>query len=187
MAGMVSGLSDIDSSDKLDLGLVERIVAKLETLDPMVQPFRMNGEKKYVLLMHSYNAYDLRTSISQGDWLEIHKATDGEKSPIYRNALGEYAGLILHKHRNVIRFDSTTGCASGQTASRCLLLGAQAGVLAWGGGGGMGRYTWNEETDDRGNALAITAGTIYGCKGSYFNSQWFGRLAVDVHCADPNV
>ncbi|MCP4668841.1 MAG: N4-gp56 family major capsid protein [Deltaproteobacteria bacterium] len=184
--GNATGLSDIDSQDKMKLPIVEKLVSKVETLDPMIQPFRINGEKKYVLLMHVWNAYDLRTAISQTDWLEIHKATDGEKSKIYQNALGEYAGIILHKHRNVIRFDSTTGCSSGITASRSLLLGAQSGMIAWGGGSDMGRYSWNEETDDRGNALAITAGAIFGCKKSRFNSKDFGVIAVDCYCKDPN-
>jgi len=184
--GNASGLSDIDSADKMNLPIVEKLVAKIETLDPMVQPFRINGEKRYVLLMHTWNAYDLRTSISQTDWLEIHKATDGAKSPIYQNALGEYAGIILHKHRNVVRFDSTTGCASGVTASRSLLLGAQAAMIAWGGGGGMGRYSWNEEKDDRGNALAITAGTMYGCNKTRFNSKDLSVIAVDGYCANPS-
>lgn len=184
--GNATGLSDIDSADKMKVEIVERLVSKVETLDPMIQPFRMNGEKKYVLLMHTWNAYDLRTSISQTDWLEIHKATDGMKSPIYQNALGEYAGIILHKHRNVIRFDSTTGTNTNVTASRSLLLGAQAGAVAWGGASDMGRYSWNEEKDDRGNALAITVGAIYGCKGTLFDSKWFGRIAVDCYNADPN-
>ncbi|MCK9597398.1 MAG: N4-gp56 family major capsid protein [Sphaerochaeta sp.] len=184
--GNATGLSDIDSADKMKLGIVEKLVSKIETLDPMIQPFRINGENKYVLLMHTFNAYDLRTAISQQDWLEIHKATDGAKSPIYQNALGEYGGIILHKHRNVIRFDDSTGCASGITASRCLLLGAQSAIIAWGGDGGEGRYTWNEETDDRGNALAITAGTIYGVKKSRFNSKDFGIIAIDCYCVDPN-
>lgn len=184
--GNATSVLTIDSLDKLDLGLVEKLVAKLETSDPMIQPFRINGEKKYVLLMHTYNAYDLRTSISQNDWLEIHKAVDSEKTPIYQNALGEYAGIVLHKHRNVVRFDSTTGCASGVTASRSLLLGAQAGIIAWGGNSGAGRYTWNEETDDRGNALVITAGAIYGVKKTRYNSADFGVIAVDCYCDDPN-
>lgn len=183
--GNATGLSDIDSADKMQLGIVEKLVSKVETLDPMIQPFRINGEKKHVLLMHTWNAYDLRTSISQTDWLEIHKATDGMKSPIYMNSLGEYAGMILHKHRNVIRFDSTTGCASGVTASRSLCLGAQALMAGWGGGGAMGRYSWNEETDDRGNALVITAGAIYGCNKTRFNSKDFGVIAVDSYCDDP--
>ena len=184
--GNATGLSDIDSLDKMDLGLVEKANAKLETMDPKIRPFRINGENRYVLLMHTWCAYDLRTSISQGDWLEIHKATDGQKSLIYQNALGEFGGVILHKHRNVIRFDSTTGCASGVTAARNLLLGAQAGAVAWGSGGTVGRYSWNEETDDRGNALVITAGAIYGCKGTYYNSKWWGRLAIDTYNVDPN-
>lgn len=183
--GNATGLSDIDSADKMKLTIVERLVSKVETLDPMIQPFRINGEKKYVLLMHTWNAYDLRTSISQGDWLEIHKATDGMKSPIYQNALGEFAGMILHKHRNVIRVDSTTGCASGVTASRSLCLGAQSGMIAWGGASAMGRYSWNEETDDRGNALVITAGAIYGVQKCRYNSKDFGTIAVDCYCADP--
>ncbi len=104
---------------------------------------------------------------------------------IYKNALGEYNGIILHKHRNVIRF-STYGAGSDVTAARALLLGAQAGIIAWGGNGAPGRYTWNEETDDRGNALAITAGTIYGVKKSRYNSKDFGVVAVDTYCDDPN-
>ena len=183
--GNATGLSDIDASDKMTLGLVEKLVAKAETTDPMIQPFMINGERRFVLLMHTYQAYDLRTSISQGDWLEIHKATDSSKSLIYQNRLGIFAGVIMHKHRNVIRFDDTTGCASGVTAARALFLGAQAGLIAWGGDGGPGRYSWNEETDDRGNALAITAGTIYGVKKSRFNGKDFGVIAVDTYAADP--
>lgn len=184
--GNATGLSDIDSADKMKLTIVERLVSQLETSDPMIQPFRINGENRWVLLMHTWNAYDLRTSISQNDWVDIHKATDNMNSPLYQNALGEYAGIILHKHRNVVRFDSTTGCASGVTASRSLLLGAQAAMIAWGGGGAMGRYSWNEEMDDRGNALAITAGCIYGVNKTRFNSADFGVIAVDAYCDDPN-
>ncbi len=185
--GDASGLSDIAATDKMKLSVVERLVAKVETLDPMVQPIRYQGENKHILLMHTWQAYDLRTSISQGDWLEIHKATDNSKSVIYQNALGEYAGVILHKHRNVIRFSATYGgCASGITAARALCLGAQAGVIAWGGDGKPGRYTWNEETDDRGNALVVTAGSIYGVKKSRYNSKDFGVIAADTYCADPS-
>jgi len=185
--GNGTGLSDLDAQDKMKLSICERLIAKLETLDPMIQPFKIQGENKNVLLMHTWQAYDLRTSISQNDWMDVHKATDGQKSPIYQNALGEYAGLILHKHRNVIRFNTTYGgCASGITAARALCLGAQAGIIAWGGQGNPTRYTWNEETDDRGNALAITAGAIFGNNKTRFNSKDFGVIAVDAYCADPS-
>lgn len=178
--------ADMDSSDTVDLALVERLVAKAETTDPMMQPFLIDGEKKFVFLMHTWQAYDLRKATSTNDWIDIHKNTDGQDSMIYKNALGEYAGVILHKHRNVIRFDSTTGSWSTY-AARALFLGAQAGMIAWGGAQpGVGRYTWNEDKDDRGNALAITAGTIYGVKKTRFNSKDFGVVAVDTYCKDPN-
>ena len=185
--GDATGLADMAATDKMKLSIVERLIAKLETLDPMIQPVRYQGENKRVLLMHTFQAYDLRTSISQGDWLEIHKATDGTKSVLYQNALGEYAGMILHKHRNVIRFDATYGgCPGTVTAARALCLGAQAGMIAWGGDGRPGRYSWNEETDDRGNALVITSGTIYGVKKTIFNAKDFGIIACDTYAADPS-
>lgn len=186
--GDATSKADLDASDKMSLSIVERLVAKIETMDPMMQPFRINGENKYVLLMHTWQAYDLRTSTSQGDWLDIHKYASerGAKNPIYRNALGEFADMILHKHRNVIRF-SDYGSGGDVAAARALCLGAQAGLIAWGGGiTGVGRYSWNEETDDRGNALVITAGAIYGVKKTRFGGKDFGVIAVDTACADPN-
>jgi len=177
----------MDSSDTMDLGLVDKLVAKAETTDPMIQPFMIDGEKKFVLLMHTWQAYDLRKSTSTNDWIDIHKNTDGKDNLIFKNALGEYNGVILHKHRNVIRFDATTSSPWATYAARALFLGAQAGIIAWGGGQkGVGRYSWNEDKDDRGNALAITAGSIYGVKKTQFNSKDFGVVAVDTYCKDPN-
>jgi len=186
--GNATSLATVDSLDKMDLTIVEKCIAKAETADPMIQPFRVSGENKHVLLMHTWQAYDLRTSISQNDWVDIQKAAGvrGKGNKLYQNSLGEYADVILHKHRNVVRFDSTTGCASGVTAARALFLGAQAAVVAWGGGGVLGRYSWNEELDDRGNALAITAGAIYGVTKCVYNSKDFGVFAVDTYCSDPN-
>jgi len=180
--------SDLDSADTVDLDLIERLVAKAETTDPMMQPFMIDGEKKFVFLMHTWQAYDLRKATSENDWVDIHKHTDGSKAPMYRNALGEYAGVVMHKHRNVIRFDSTCGSwTSGQYVGRALFLGAQAGIIAWGGGiKGVGRYSWNEEKDDRGNALVITAGSKYGTKRAIYNGKSVGVISVDAWCKDPN-
>jgi len=183
--GDATGSADLDSSDIMKIALVERLVAKCETLDPMIMPFMINGEKKYVLLMHTYQAYAIRTATSSNDWIDIRKNTDGQKSMLYQNALGEFAGVILHKHRNVVRFN-TYGAGGDVEAARALFLGAQAGMIAWGRGGTNGRYSWNEDKDDRGNALAITAGSIYGVKRSIFNSKTYGSIAVDTYADDPN-
>jgi N4-gp56 family major capsid protein len=184
-AGDATSSADMDSADIMDLSIIDRCVAFVETTDPAMLPLMVDGELKFILLMHIWQAFDLRKSTSTNDWIDIHKNTDGKESLIYKNALGEYNGMVMHKHRNVIRF-STYGAASTLTAARALLLGAQAGIIAWGGNGAPGRYTWNEETDDRGNALAITAGSIYGVKKARYNSKDFGVVAVDTYCDDPN-
>jgi N4-gp56 family major capsid protein len=178
-AGTATMPGDMVATDILNLMDIERLVAYAETKDPMIQPFSVNGSKKFVFLMHTMQAFQLRSSTSENDWLQIHKATDrGNKAMMYQNALGEYADVILHKHRNVVTFDNY-GAGGAFPAARALFMGAQAGLVAYGQNSSPQRYNWNEETDDRGNALAITAGTIYGVKKSEFNGENFGVLAFD--------
>jgi N4-gp56 family major capsid protein len=193
--GDAAGPATMDSSDKMDLSIIERLVAKAETQDPMIQPFKIDGELKHVLLMHTFQAYDLRSAVSTNDWVDIQKTAGnrGDSNLLFQNALGEYAGVILHKHRNIIRFNdygtgwsSYTSSSGTLTAARALFLGSQAGMIGWGGGSSEGRYSWNEEMDDRGNALAITVAAIYGVKKTRFNSKDFGIVAVDTYYDDPN-
>ena len=172
-AGSATAKNDLVATDLLVLSDIEKLVAFSETIDPMIQPFMVNGEKKFVFLMHTFQAYQLRTSATTNDWLDIHKATDrGKGSMMYKNALGEYADVILHKHRNCITFDDY-GVGVNLNAARSLFLGAQAGIMAYGQNSSPNRYKWHEELDDRGNALAITAGAIFGIKKSRFNSKDF--------------
>ena len=192
-AGAATSKADLDSADKVTLTDIEKFIAIAETVDPMIQPFNVGGAKKFVFLMHTFQAYQLRTSVTANDWLDITKATaaaEGNKSLLYKNSLGEFADVILHKHRNVIRFSdygAPVGSGAGTVpAARALFLGAQAGLIAYGQDSGPTRYSWNEERDDRGNALAITAGTIFGIKRTIFNSKSFGCIALDSYAVDPN-
>lgn len=183
--GNATGKADLDSADTMALTVVDRLVAEVETIDPEILPFMIDGERRYVLLMHIFQAYDLRKAVSANDWADIHKHTDGQNSLLYKNALGEWNGVILHKHRNVIRFNDYGGTGA-VLAARALFLGAQAAMIAWGGNGtGIGRYKWVEKAFDMDNALAITAGAIYGVKKSRYNSKDFSVIAVDTACAKP--
>lgn len=193
-AGVATAKNDMINTDIIDLEDIERLVAFAETVDPMLQSVNIGGEGKFILLMHIFQAYQLRTSVTTNDWLDIHKATDrGKGSLMYKNALGEYASVILHKHRNVIRFDDY-GVGVDLDAARALFLGAQAGLVAYGQNSSPQRYSWNEDKDDRGNALAITAGTIFGVKKTRYKSQAahapgdgtdFGVVALDSYCPNP--
>ena len=177
----------IANTDKFELSLLEMLTAKADTTDPMMQPFMVEGQKKFVCLLHTFQAYDLRTSVTTNDWLDVTKTTDtgrGEASKLYTGKLGEYADVILHKHRNVIRFDDY-GAGVNLPAARALFMGCQAALMAYGQDSGPNRYSWNEDKDDRGNALAITAGTIFGIKKTRFNAKDWGVVAVDTYSADP--
>lgn len=199
--GNATAKADLDSSDVMSLGMIERLIAKADTQDPMIQPFMINGHKKFVLLMHSFQKFQLRTSTTENDWMDIVKSTQrGKESDLYKDALGEYGGVIMHSHRSVIRFDDY-GSGTDLPAARALFLGAQALVNAYGrpipntndakSGPPVAnirnrRFHWNEETADRGNRLAVTCGMITGCQKTRYNSKDFGIIAVDTYCNDPN-
>jgi N4-gp56 family major capsid protein len=187
--GTATAKNNVTVNDKFELALLEMLSAKAETTDPMMQPFMVEGQKKFVCLLHTFQAFDLRTSTTTNDWLDITKTTDtgrGDASKLYTGKLGEYADVILHKHRNIIRFNDY-GAGVNLPVARALFMGAQAGLMAYGQDSGPNRYSWNEFADDRGNALAITAGTIFGIKKTRFNSKDWGVVAIDTYSKDPTV
>lgn len=195
--GNAASKATIDSSDKFDLGLVERAVTRAETLGggssgiPAIQPVMIDGEEHYVIVMHPFQEYDLRRNSSTGEWMDIQKAaaaSEGRNNPMFKGSLGMYNNVILHKHRGVVRFNDY-GSGSNVTAARALFLGRQAGVVAFGSSGTNLRFDWNEEMEDRGNQVVITTGSIFGVKKTAFTidgtSRDFGTIALDTAVADP--
>jgi N4-gp56 family major capsid protein len=127
----------------------------------------------------------MRTNTSTGQWADIQKAAaaaQGQGNPIFSGALGEYRGVVMHSHRNVVRF-SDYGSGTNLPAARALFLGAQAAAIAFGNGGGetVARYSWKEELFDFQNQLGVAAGSIFGIKKSVFNSKDFGVIACDTY------
>ncbi len=192
--GDATAFNNLSSDDGISLALIDRAVTKAETMGGgtdgkiRIRPIRMNGENRYVLTMHTFQEHDLRTGSSGLTWAEIQKAAaaaQGQANPLFTGALGMYRGVILHSHRNVIRFDSA-GADGKQPAARAMFLGAQALVAAYGSPGSGLRFDWNEETEDRGNQIVITSSTVLGIKKAVYNSRQFSALALDTYAKDPN-
>lgn len=192
-AGAATSKATLVNTDRMSRVTVERASVKcrmLRALNPdaaNMLPVNVEGEKRYVLLMSAFAEYDMRTSVTGGEWLDIQKAaaaSEGRKNPIFAGSLGMLNDVVLHSHESVIRF-SDYGAGSNVAASRALLLGRQAGVVAYGTAGGL-RYTWKEEEDDYGNEPTIVAGTIIGVKKTRFNSRDFGIISIDHAAANPN-
>lgn len=196
-AGAATSKASLASTDKVTTVTIDKLVTKANTMGggvtgiPRIQPCMIEGEERYVMLMHPFQVYDLRTSSTTGNWLDIQKAaaaSEGSNNPIFKGALGMYNGVILHEHRNVIRY-SDYGAGSNVAAARALFMGRQAGVVAFGSPGTDLRFDWNEETEDRGNQVVITTSSIFGVKKTRFSiagtSYDFGVIAVDSAAADP--
>jgi N4-gp56 family major capsid protein len=188
----------LDSSDGMSLSLIDRAVARAEVMGggtsglPQIQPCMIDGEETFVVVMHPWQEYTLRTTSSTGSWLDIQKAAaaaEGRNNPIFKGALGMYNGVVLHKHKGVVRF-SDYGSGANVNAARALFLGRQAGVVAFGSPGTGLRFDWNEEVEDRGNQVVITTSSIFGVKKTAFSidgtSRDFGVIALDTYVADPS-
>lgn len=190
--GAASSKATLAATDKMTRELIERASNKTKMLrarDPKaanMQPVSVDGEKHFVLVMSPDQEYDLRTEQGAQGWLEIQKAAaaaEGRKSPIFRGGLGMINNIVLHSHESVIRFKDY-GAGTNVNAARALLLGRQAGVVAYGSAGGL-RYTWVEETDDFGNEPTVASGTIMGVSKARFNNRDFGVLSIDTAAKDP--
>lgn len=189
--GSATSKATITNTDKMSRALIERAVTKsrmMRALDPNTAnmlPVMLEGEARYVIIMTPQQEYDLRAADAQG-WLDIQKAAaaaEGRDNPIFKGGLGMVNNVILHSHESVIRF-SDYGAGTNLPAARAIMLGRQAGVVAYGTAGGL-RYDWKEEEDDYGNEPTVVAGTILGVKKTRFNSKDFGVIALDTYAANP--
>jgi N4-gp56 family major capsid protein len=157
-------------------------------------PCEIDGDERYVCLMHTFQYDAMKSNTNTGQWLDIQKAAaaaEGTKAPLYKNNGGVYADVVLHKHRNVVGF-SDYGAGTNLPARRALFLGAQAAAIAFGSPGTGLRFDWTEEVKDHGNAVKIGSNSIFGVKKVRYKSKDgsverdFGVFAMDTYAVDPN-
>lgn len=198
-SGAATSKASLVAGDKLSLATIDKALTKARTLGggsqqiPRIRPMRFQGEDRFVLLMSEFDAYNLRTNTSVGQWLDIQKAaaaSQGQANPIFKGSLGMYNGVILHSHDIVVRFNDY-GAGANVAASRALFMGRQALVRAHGSPGNGLRMDWHEETVDHGNEIEISSSVIRGTKKARFavpnvGTYDFGVIAIDSAAADPN-
>lgn len=190
-----TAFNNLDASDKFDLRLIDRAKTKADaqgggaTGIPVLQPCKIDGAETFVCVMHTFQEDDLRSNTNTGQWLDIQKAAaaaEGRNNPMFKGSLGMYRGVILHSHRNVIRFNNA-GAGANVEAARALFLGAQAAVVAFGSPGTNLRFDWHEETRDNGDKVVITTSSIFGIKKVTWNidgaNNDFGVFALDTAAA----
>lgn len=197
--GTSTSKASVTSSDGMTLRLIDRAVAKAETMgadgsdELSMVKCNVDGNETYIGLMHTFQFDALKSSTSTGQWLDIQKAAaaaQGQGNPLFKGTLGEYNGVGLFKHRNAIRF-SDYGAGANLPAARALFLASQAGMISYGDNGGGTRYKWTEVEKDHGNQVAIGSYAIMGIKKSTYKNKDstvtrdFGVFALDTYCVDP--
>ena len=192
--GTLATKATLTAAETMKLSMIDRLVAHAGTMGggnqevPRIQPIKIDGETRYVLVMHKWQEYNLRTDTGTGGWLDIQKAlatSIGKDSSIVKGGSGMHNNVVLHSHENLIRF-SDYGAGGNLPAARALFLGVQALVEAYGSPGTNQRFDWYEEARDNGNQVVIATSCIWGCKKVTFNGLDYGVIAVDTYAADPN-
>lgn len=186
----------LSTVDTFTITQIDRAVAKAKTLNdsgqPWIRPLRYQGQDKYVLFLHPYQVYSLRTTATANTvtWWEVNRsALSGGLSQgvdsIYRGSVGEYNNTIIHESARVpLTSDTTTANANTR---RALFCGAQSLIMGTGRDTGSpdSKMDLRSETFDYGNQLGWSAGMIWGLKKAVFNSSDFGVIAIDSYAAAP--
>lgn len=162
--------ASITSADLLDLHFLDRMkqLAELPTGDSYkVRPLKKAGKSYFRVILHNYVFDALRQNMNVGQFGDLQKAAGKLAFP---NVEFEYNGMLVSKSERI------TEAYSG--VYRNLLLGAQAGTLAWGGAGeskGSVMAFVPYEKDAK-RYVMIRGGGILGMKKVVFNSEDYGVI-----------
>lgn len=168
-ASAAGTLSSITANDKLTTTIISRAKRKAMMHAPKVQPIKVDGMDKYIMLVSPWAAKDLK---DDAKWLAAQQNANirGSKNPIFTGALGEYDGVILYEYERVATMPNG---ASSANVCYNLLLGKQAACFA------VARPAKHiEQTDDYGN-IAGNGIAFYGeVKRTKFNNKDYGSIQV---------
>lgn len=95
-----------------------------------IRPVRIKGKKYVVLLVHPYVGYDLKLDATYAQ-AQREAQVRGDDNNIFSGALGVWDNVIVIESEYV-PLASDAGSGGNVNWAHCLLLGAQAGVVAWG-------------------------------------------------------
>ncbi len=193
--GLSTAQNTMVATDKMTAQLVRKAEARAQVLGggitgiPGIAPCNIDGEKHYVMVMHTWQSYDMQQDTGAAGWIEINKSLTtaiGKSSPLFKGGLGMINNVILHSHKAVPMFNNY-GSGANVSAARALMLGRQALICAFGDSGSKMRFDTVVETKDGGNRQIVFQGATFGVKKSAFVidgvSRDFGLFSVDTAAA----
>ena len=168
-ASAANTVSSTTANDKLTTALISRAKRKAMMHAPKVQPIKVDGMDKYIMLVSPWAARDLK---DDPKWLAAQQNANvrGSKNPIFTGALGEYDGVILYEYERV---SLSNGGASSANVCYNLLLGKQAACFA------VARPAKHiEQIDDYGNVTGNGIAFYGAVEKTKFNGKDYGTIQV---------
>jgi len=155
-----------ESSAKITLASLRKLRVLAKTVTPTIRPVKIDGKEYYVFLTHPYVMSDLKADTnfinSQKDARER-----GIDNPLIKGADFIVDGILIYEYpRDELLQSGLVG--------RSLLLGAQAGYLAW-----SKKPSWHEKLHDYNTKYGAAVKAIMGVTKVTFNSEDYGVFALD--------
>lgn len=154
-------------SGNLSVANIQLLKRQAMLASPKIRPVKIEGGEYYVMLAHPYA---IKTLKADTDWKnsQLYANIRGKDNPIFNGALGMIDGVVIHEYDR-----STLLTTAGE--ARCLLLGAQAGLCAWGQ-----MPSWYEKMFDYERIPGVATDFMGGFAKTVFNSEDYGVMAMDV-------
>jgi N4-gp56 family major capsid protein len=145
---------------------VEALRRKAKTVTPTIRPITIKGKKYFVLLAHPYALKGLKADDDFRN-ANMNARDRGVDNPLIQGADLIYDGVLIYEYNRSEMLLTGNVC-------RSLLLGAQAGALAW-----AQKPSWMEKDFDYDRIPGVAVDMLLGFGKTKFNSQDYGCIAID--------
>lgn len=133
-----------------------------------IRPTMMAGKGMFRVILHNYVFDDLRRNTNVGEWGDFMRAAQKMQDPTVEIL---YNNMMISKSERVYSRESI-GSGNGRSY-RNLFLGAQAGVMGWGGAGDSKSsvMSFHVEKLDHGAKTEVSGGGILGMAKTRFQKN----------------
>jgi len=160
----------ITSADTIDLTYLDKLKQRAENPTNgafKLRPLVKGGKKYFRVYLHNYVFDALRQNTNVGQWGDLLRAANKLQM---QNVEIEYNGMLIAKTERLPQVQTNV--------YRCVLLGKQAGVWAWGGAGESKSSTMSfvPYEKDAKRFVMIRGGGIFGCTKPRFEDKDYGVI-----------
>lgn len=177
-----------DTTATMTLDLIDEQVLQASLKTTSQRPIAKCSDGYYHLVIHPYQAYQLRQNTTSGQWADVQRAVlEGgasfDKSPFAKGWIGVWNETKIHVSAYVPNgVNSSTGAAE-TNVRRAVFMGAHAGDIAFGGDFGSGDHlSWIESVDNY-TDYGVLAGTIWGFKTAIYDSENYACRVISTYSA----